>query len=62
MDDHNWLAEQFEANRTQLRAVAYGMLGSHQSEGAARTTAFSSVAFTGTPPVPLLRSQCRQDE
>jgi RNA polymerase sigma-70 factor (ECF subfamily) len=28
MDEHDWLAEQFEANRTRLRAVAYRMLGS----------------------------------
>jgi DNA-directed RNA polymerase specialized sigma24 family protein len=28
MDEHEWLAEQFEANRTHLRAVAYRMLGS----------------------------------
>src|SRR5437868_8545426 len=28
MDDHDWLAGQFEANRTHLRAVAYRMLGS----------------------------------
>lgn len=28
MDQHNWLAEQFEENRTHLRAVAYRMLGS----------------------------------
>ena len=28
MDEHNWMAEQFEANRTHLRAVAYRMLGS----------------------------------
>ena len=28
MADDNWLAEQFEANRTHLRAVAYRMLGS----------------------------------
>ena len=28
MDDQNWLVEQFEANRTHLRAVAYRMLGS----------------------------------
>ncbi|MFL5706279.1 MAG: RNA polymerase sigma factor SigJ [Ktedonobacteraceae bacterium] len=27
-DEHEWLAEQFEANRTHLRAVAYRMLGS----------------------------------
>jgi RNA polymerase sigma-70 factor (ECF subfamily) len=28
MDDRDWLAERFEANRTHLRAVAYRMLGS----------------------------------
>src|SRR4051794_11765212 len=28
MDERQWLAEQFEANRTHLRAVAYRMLGS----------------------------------
>ena len=28
MDERDWLAERFEANRTHLRAVAYRMLGS----------------------------------
>src|SRR6266508_3941936 len=28
MDEHQWLAERFEADRTRLRAVAYRMLGS----------------------------------
>ena len=28
MDEHDWLAERFEANRKHLRAVAYRMLGS----------------------------------
>ena len=28
MDDHQWLAERFEARRGHLRAVAYRMLGS----------------------------------
>ena len=28
MDDHDWLAERFEAHRTHLRGVAYRMLGS----------------------------------
>src|SRR5436189_2206365 len=28
MNKHEWLAEQFEANRTHLQAVAYRMLGS----------------------------------
>src|SRR2546421_2251775 len=27
MDEHDWLAERFEENRTHLRAVAYRMLG-----------------------------------
>src|SRR5947199_8222038 len=27
MEEHEWLAEQFEAKRTHLRAVAYRMLG-----------------------------------
>jgi RNA polymerase sigma-70 factor (ECF subfamily) len=28
MDQHEWLAEQFEADRTRMRALAYRMLGS----------------------------------
>jgi len=28
MDDHDWLAQQFEERRVHLRAVAYRMLGS----------------------------------
>jgi len=28
MDEHDWLAERFEAHRSRLRAVAYRMLGS----------------------------------
>ncbi len=28
MDEHDWLAQRFEKNRTHLRAVAYRMLGS----------------------------------
>jgi hypothetical protein len=28
MDEHEWLAERFEANRSHLRAVACRMLGS----------------------------------
>ncbi len=28
LDEHEWLAEQFEANRTHLQGVAYRMLGS----------------------------------
>ncbi len=28
MDEHEWLVERFEANRTHVRAAAYRMLGS----------------------------------
>ena len=28
MDEHDWLAERFEAHRPHLRAVAYRLLGS----------------------------------
>jgi hypothetical protein len=28
VDEHDWLAERFEAHRTHLRSVAYQMLGS----------------------------------
>ena len=28
VDEHEWLAQRFEAHRTDLRAVAYRMLGS----------------------------------
>src|SRR5437867_12105456 len=27
MDEHDWLAQRFEAHRTRMRAVAYRMLG-----------------------------------
>jgi RNA polymerase sigma-70 factor, ECF subfamily len=32
MDEHDFLAEHFEAHRTHLRAVAYRMLGSPSSQ------------------------------
>lgn len=39
MDEHNWLAEQFEANRERLRGVAYRMLGSlSEAEDAVQET------------------------
>ena len=36
MDEHDWLAERFEDNRTHLRAVAYRMLGSLERGGRRR--------------------------
>ena len=35
MDEHDFLAEQFEEHRTHLRAVAYRMLGSISEADAA---------------------------
>ena len=41
MDTHNWLAEQFEAERPRLRAMAYRMLGSlAEAEDAACVSRF----------------------
>lgn len=40
MNDQNWLAAQFEANRSHLQLVAYRMLGSSaEAEDARRATA-----------------------
>ncbi len=55
MDEHEWLAAQFEAERPHLRAVAYRMLGSlseaddHMSSSASRSRAARSSPSTYLP-------------
>jgi hypothetical protein len=49
MDEHDWLAQHFEENRTHLRAVAYRMLGSLSE----RTTPFRKLGYTSTAPTPV---------
>jgi RNA polymerase sigma-70 factor (ECF subfamily) len=48
MNDHDWLAEQFEANRTHLRAVAYRMLGSRSDADDAVQEAWLRFSRAGT--------------
>src|SRR3977135_4034337 len=48
MDEHDWLAEQFEANRTPLRAVAYRMLGSLSEADDAVQESWLHVSRSGT--------------
>ena len=37
MDEHDWLAERFEANRSHLRVVANRMLGSERPKTPSRS-------------------------
>ena len=53
MDEHEWLAEQFEANRAHLRAVAYRMLGS-------LSEADDAVQEVLAPPQPLRHERRRE--
>ncbi len=48
MDEHEWLAERFEANRTHLRAVAYRMLGSLSEADDAVQEAWLRLSRSGT--------------
>ncbi|MGH3753581.1 MAG: sigma-70 family RNA polymerase sigma factor [Pseudonocardiaceae bacterium] len=48
MDEHDWLAERFEANRTHLRAVAYRMLGSLSDADDAVQEAWLRLRHSGT--------------
>jgi DNA-directed RNA polymerase specialized sigma24 family protein len=47
MDEHDWLAERFEENRTHLRAAAYRMLGSlSEADDAVQEAGYCSAAPT----------------
>ena len=48
MDEHDWLAERFEADRTHLRAVAYRMLGSASEADDAVQEAWLRLSRSGT--------------
>ena len=48
MDEHKWMAEQFEANRTHMRAVAYRMLGSLSEADDAVQEAWLRLSRSGT--------------
>jgi RNA polymerase sigma factor (sigma-70 family) len=48
MDEHEWLAERFEENRTHLRAVAYRMLGSTSEADDAVQEAWLRLSRSGT--------------
>ena len=48
MNQHEWLAERFEANRNRLRAVAYRMLGSTSEADDAVQEAWLRLSRSGT--------------
>ena len=56
MDDDDWLAEQFEANRAHLRSVAYRMLGSTSEADDAVQEAWIRLSRTDTSEVENLRA------
>src|ERR671930_1529775 len=51
MDERDWLADRFEANRTHLRAVAYRMLGSLSEADDAVQEAWLRLSRTDTSDV-----------
>jgi len=51
MDEHEWLAEQFEANRSHLQAVAYRMLGSLSEADDAVQESWIHLSRSGTSSV-----------
>ena len=56
MDEREWLAERFEANRTHLRAVAYRMLGSVSEADDAVQEAWLRLSRSDTGEVENLRA------
>jgi RNA polymerase sigma-70 factor (ECF subfamily) len=48
MDEHDWLAERFEANRTRLRRAAYRMLGSQSGADDAVQESWLRLSRAGT--------------
>jgi RNA polymerase sigma factor (sigma-70 family) len=56
MDDKDWLAERFEANRSHLRGVAYRMLGSLAEADDAVQEAWIRLSRTDTSDVDNLRA------
>ena len=51
MDEHDWLAQRFEENRTHLRAVAYRMLGSLSDRGGPHAPRASRLSRSDTSKV-----------
>jgi RNA polymerase sigma factor (sigma-70 family) len=56
MEEHDWLAQRFEAHRTHLRAVAYRMLGSVIEADDAVQEAWIRLSRTDTSDVENLRA------
>jgi RNA polymerase sigma factor (sigma-70 family) len=56
MDDQDWLAERFEANRSHLRGVAYRMLGSPSEADDAVQEAWIRLSRTDTSDVGNMRA------
>src|ERR671922_484154 len=56
MDDQDWLAERFEANRSHLRGIAYRMLGSLAEADDAVQEAWIRLSRTDTSDVDNLRA------
>ena len=56
MNDQDWLAERFEANRSHLRGVAYRMLGSVTEADDAVQEAWIRLSRTDTSEVDNLRA------
>src|SRR4029434_7728264 len=56
MDDQDWLAERFEANRSHLRGVAFRMLGSLTEADDALQEAWIRLSRSDTSQVDNLRA------